>query len=317
MDVALFKLSFPSGIHVSSGGFGHESSDMIIRSDTLMSAIASVAAKMYSPEIARKILDTVIISSAFPFCDEILFFPKPLNGVGRSETKNYKSYKKVKFIDKDILEQFPEKDLLKGECIFDMFCSEKLRATKNYKKFIEQREIPRVTIDRHTQQSMIFNFSEVHFAENAGLFFMAQFADKQIEQQFRSAVRLLGDEGIGADRTIGKGWFTVQETTITLNDKESNNVLLLSLYSPTKDELNDIDLESETTGYELIQSGGWSSIGDSRYLRRKSVRMFTEGSVLRFKTNKPKGNNPIVLDKNEHSLPYDIIRFGKVFTIPI
>jgi CRISPR-associated protein Csm4 len=79
---------------------------------------------------------------------------------------------------------------------------------------------------------------------NAGLFFIADVKDELI-QKFEAILNFLGDEGLGADKTIGKGLFEAEEIpdfNLNFNETEnkSNFYYSLSLYSPTKEEFEKI-----------------------------------------------------------------------------
>lgn len=277
-----YTLGFSSPLHVSSGGFGLEQTDVFIASDTLFSAVCATANLLYGDETVNHFLKDgeVILSSAFPYQADTYLLPKPLNlrlkeGLAYEEEK---VFKKIKFIAENALQNL---DIAFGvdKNWFDM------QGTLG--KLFEIREVPRVTLDRVTQESTLFYFAEVHFQENTGLYFIAQFKTEQIAKQFEASLRLLGDEGIGGDRSVGKGQFRVSKVEdYTLNQKSSERYLCLSLFNPTKSDLASIDLQK--SAYDLTQRNGWVSLSAAASLRRKTVRAFTEGSVFRA-TQVPKG----------------------------
>lgn len=322
-----YKLKFYSSFHIDSGTAVDGSSETFIRSDTLFSALVSAARKFYGDEFAQKLLEpkVLILSSAFPFYNDELFLPKPLHFFPKDlkEYEMIKIFKKAKFISKDFLLK-----ILKNEKINEEYFNKDYildgcwRMNKNKKnndeedKIYEDREIPHVVMDRITNQTQIFYKTEVYFNKNAGLYFIAEIKDELL-QKFETVLRFLGDEGIGADRTTGKGLFEVEEIknlSLDLNIG-SDYYYSLSLYSPTKEEFAQI--EPKKSFYDFTIRGGWIS---NNTLNRKSLRMFVEGSVLKFSNKqKPYGCLHKVLEQKnyENDLQYDIYRSGQALFLPI
>ncbi|MGB9665689.1 MAG: type III-A CRISPR-associated RAMP protein Csm4, partial [Ignavibacteria bacterium] len=296
-------------------------------SDTLFSAIVSASKKFYGNEIAEKFLQpgAVILSSAFPFYKNELFFPKPLHFFPENlkEYEMIKTFKKAKFVSKDLLVK-----ILNGETIEEEYYSKDYildscwRINKNVKnedeedKIFKVQEVPHIVMDRITNQTQIYYKSEVYFNKNAGLYFLAEIKDELLKT-FETVLRFLGDEGIGADRTIGKGFFDVEEIknfSIT-NSGVSDYYFLLSLYSPTKEEFDKID--SRKSFYDFIIRGGWIS---NNTLNRKNLRMFIEGSVLKLSDKqKPTGCIHKVLEVKDYpdDLKNDVFRSGQALFLPI
>jgi CRISPR/Cas system CSM-associated protein Csm4 (group 5 of RAMP superfamily) len=89
----------------------------------------------------------------------------------------------------------------------------------------------------------------------------------------------------------------------------------LSLYSPSLEEFEQIN--PRESFYDFLIRGGWIS---NNTLNRKSLRMFTEGSVIKIKNKqKPFGTMHIVLQKSEYSkdILYDVYRSGQALFLPI
>ena len=322
-----YKLKFHSSFHIDSGSAVDGSSETFIRSDTLFSALVSAARKFYGDEVALKLLEpkAVILSSAFPFYKNELFLPKPLHFFPKDlkEYEMIKVFKKVKFISMDLLlkilknekinEEYFNRDYIIDGC-WRMIKNEKDKDQED--KIYKEREIPHIVMDRVTNQTQIFYKTEVYFHKNAGLYFIAEVKDELIKK-FETVLRFLGDEGIGADRTIGKGLFEVEEVqnfNIDLN-QQTDYYYSLSLYSPTKEEFDQID--PKKSFYDFIIRGGWVF---NNTLNRKSLRMFVEGSVLKI-TNKQKPVGclyKVLEQKNyENDLMYDIYRSGQALFLPI
>lgn len=72
------------------------------------------------------------------------------------------------------------------------------------------REVPRVVVDRKTNASKIYHFGETVYSKDSGLYFLIDFKTNDFKKEIKSALYLLGDEGIGGDRTYGKGLFKIK-----------------------------------------------------------------------------------------------------------
>lgn len=322
-----YKLNFHSSFHIDMGTVVDGPSESFIHSDTLHSAIVSAARKFYDDKVASYFIKdgSIILSSAFPYYKKEYFLPKPLNFYPYiTQYELLKEFKKIRFISLEHVNY-----ILSG---FNYSNSEFLSDKRTAKKFILNNcwrtiknsddevifltnEVPHIVMDRITNQTQIFYKSEVYFGKDAGLFFLAEIKE-ELQSKFETVLRFLGDEGIGADRTTGKGLFEVE----IINDfplptiNESNYYYLLSLYSPTKSEFENIN--PKQSFYDFTIRGGWIS---NKTLNRKSLRMFVEGSVLFFKNKqKPLGRIHKTLDSKDYpnELKYDVFRSGQAVFLP-
>lgn len=330
-EFLLYRLRFPYGLHVAAPGFGEESVRTTVASDTLFGAVCSAARLLHGVTGAEVLLapDMVRLSSAFPFYGETLFFPRPLSFAPEfTEAATQKAFKRVRFIAQPIFEA-----LLRGEApAFDggdvrqgCWATAPLPAD-----LWRETERPRVAVDRVTQASNLYHFAEVHFGAEVGLFFLARFGSDAAEHRFSAALRLLGDEGLGADRTLGKGAFhLIGDDLLPLKDRPLPRLsvdvpeapesagLLLGLLSPTDAEVASLD--PHRSFYGLATRRGWVTAPGGMDLRRRSARMFAEGSVLAFAPPLlPRGQTPEVLGREEFpSLPHPIYRYGQGLALPI
>ncbi len=330
-----YHLRFLSPLHVSSGGFGYESTETFIRSDTLYSAICTIAAQIYPNEVLNKVFlntpkSAIVVSSVFPRHKDTLFYPKPVSyfpaNFDELEYTQQKNFKKVQFVDTALLEQllnddqktFPDKKVDK-EVDIKSGCW-KTDAFDDNNGLYKKLEMPRIVTDRLSTATQIFHYAELHFSEDAGLFFVAQFDNKEAQEYFDTALRVLADTGIGGDRSVGKGRFEIVKTSKVADLPKSQNpnaALLLSLYVPTETELAAIDLQKSY--YNLVTRQGWVS---NHTHRRQTIRAFAEGSVLYFKDEHPipvlQGEQLCVLKQEQHStLTHNIYRNFSVISLPI
>jgi len=279
----------------------------------------------YDDDVAEMCEDPPFaISSAFPFKSEIYFFPKPMVRIGKEgedHPKRGKKLKKVKYVSKNILQK-----LLLGENLeFDE--SNTLQSGKFWVAkgelpqdgtVFKEGEVPRVVIDRASNSSDIFYFSEIVFEKDSGLFFLAKFLKENIQRKFEAVLRLLGDEGFGGDKRLGKGLFTVGKKNgfQILAPEYANGILNLSLYHPTEEEIKAGLLNN--ADYALITRKGWIHSLGAMSLRRQSIRMFQEGSVFSCLSKQTYGDCPIVLKSDTaDELSHNIYRYGIGFCLPI
>ncbi|MEM6337824.1 MAG: type III-A CRISPR-associated RAMP protein Csm4 [Bacteroidota bacterium] len=301
-----FRLSFTSPFHVSSGGYGLESANVAVDSDTLFSAVCHTARMLYGDAGVEQLLrpGAVRLSSTFPYMRRRVkspdgtptvtyFLPRPLAyqpPLPDADSSLRKSIKKVQFIDEklfgrlDTLDPLDDADQQKSnghkKRVGGLWASHGLPDGG----LLNERELPRVTLDRVTHASTLFYFSEVEFRKGCGLYVLAEFSDQDVRRMFVAALRLLGDEGLGADGTVGKGQFQVYQDAadqdVQFPDANNPNArLLLSLYNPTRAEQATLKLDE--SAYGLTTRRGWTSFPGAASMRRLSVRAFTAGSVLR------------------------------------
>ncbi|MCU7517953.1 MAG: type III-A CRISPR-associated RAMP protein Csm4 [Ignavibacteria bacterium] len=312
-------MKFKGGIHTSGEGLYDATETPLIHSDTLFSAICCTAAMLYGNEFTTELLKegNFILSSAFPFFRESLLLPRPLNFLPEISQERYslrKAFKKTRFIPLRMVEDILNGNLeitginendLTNQCLLP--CSPGTCS----RKFYVRSEIPRVTIDRIDNSPSIYHFTELRFDSEAGLYFFAE-VKKALQEKFLASLRLLGDEGIGGDRTAGKGLFSIETETILLNlPQKPEAFLLISTYLPASEELK--DFLPERSFYEIKARGGW--ISNSSY-KRRTFRMFTEGSVLSFRNkNYPKGQVLNAYCNLEEA--YQVFRNAQAFVLPI
>ena len=326
-DLVVYKLRFSTPVHISTqSGVGYEETEEVIHSDTLFSALMTVWNSIYDDNVAN-ICETppFHISSAFPFKEEIYFFPRPMIRIGKEGEEDLntgKKLKKVKFISKDLFESVLQgivPEFEEGATIQEgKFWLKKNIGRQQTCRIFEERESPRVVIDRLTNASEIFYFSKIIFEKDAGLFFLVRFIDKTMKRKFETVLRYLGDEGLGSDKRSGKGLYSLDiDDDFKLSVPQyADSFLTLSLYCPKEREFN--GGIRENASYNLISRKGWIHSTDAMALRRKEVRMFVEGSVFNAIGGEVYGHNRCVLKKDEAlGLKHNVYRYGIAFDLPL
>lgn len=327
----IFKLHFHSPLHLSKGkedDYGE--SEQVLHSDTLKSALYVCARKLFGGEVVGDndvFFRRFRISSAFPFYRDELFFPKPMlrlqpfDGKEISEEKQGKSHKKIGFLGKTYFEDLiganqltiKQAHLVSG----GKFVSDHPEVLKLGKEPILKSDVQqRVTIPTdYSEDPTPYYVDRIFFNEGAGLWFAFEGDDKAFDV-VEKALKLLGEEGIGTDRAVGNGHFEAKPDTLKLKLSENaTHQLLLSLYCPQQAELSKSLLLSSS--YGLLKRGGYLANPDKAEhltLRKKSVYMFTEGSV--FETTIPLTGKIENLRPTYSGLSQNVWRDGQAFSIP-
>jgi len=311
-----YKLKFTSGIHIGIGRQGYDRGEEFIRSDTLAGAMASAWLKLYGENPSFIFEEPpFLVSSAFPYYRSMLFFPAPPNKARffSLADEDRKKVKKIRWIEHELLKFVQEgksltEDIVHIEGKFAILAENKSK----FKNPISSFKVERVAIDRRGKENELFTFQELRFLQGGGLFFLVDFLKPGFEEKFRTVLSFLADEGIGADRTVGKGFFRVEdEFDLDLGWGSGEAWYLLSLFIPSRDELQKIDLDKSS--FSITKRGGWLTCGNLN-LRKRSVWALEEGSII-FSEEKPVGKNPIVLKKGEQ-IDFNVYRWGKAFALP-
>ena len=317
----LYKLKFYTPLHLFSGGYLLEDTSLVLHSDTLYSAIFSKWGFLFPKDDIEQIISeqSFVISSGFPFCNKTLFFTKPFWEIKTlQENHNVpKQLKKLKFVSANVLLRIlgdQKIDLSSESVINECFLIDIDKESVDMNNdILKIREVPRIMVPRDGSPTSIFYFGELLFNRKSGLFFLID-GKQEILRKIESIISMLADEGIGADRTTGRGLFRYQVEDFDLFDNlNGDKHLILSLYLPSKNEIIDKKLLT-CSSYDFLLRGGFVTQPGASTLRRKETRFFVEGSVF---GKKPEGSSPLVLEKGLLGrLPNNIYRVGKPLSIP-
>ncbi|MEZ4826334.1 MAG: type III-A CRISPR-associated RAMP protein Csm4 [Bacteroidia bacterium] len=287
------KLHFEGPLHLARGRSDYETAQDMLHSDTLMAAIMACGIQLLGEDVVNEgFMQSFRLSSAYPFCGEEYFFPKPQSPFpfafeAMPEAKVPKARKKISFIGKSYFEQLlvggQQENTVPPAHIHSSGKFLSARVPANESIMVRETQ-QRVTVPHWGTEAepTPFYLDRLYFGENAGLFFLTD-ASGQTLKQLRSILRLLGDNGLGTDRHVGNGHFDcefVEGFSISL-PKDAKSQLCLSLYCPLKEELSPEMLKD--SAFQLIKRGGYmASPADPshRTYRKRSVYMFTEGSVF-------------------------------------
>ena len=316
-----YYLNFRSPIHLGRRGIGLEETEISIPADTLFSAICQTWRTFYGEESLTDFLtqyetgEPLLLTSAFPFAGDVRFFPKPLIDLKINADDDLKKLKRVRYLSEKRFRQ-----IVNGEPIAfdldDLINDEQLWIhddDKNPSAVWKTHTTPRVTLDRQSSASEIWHLKNVKFREGCGLWFTAQFEAEETQTRIETSLRVLGDTGIGGERSAGYGLFDFHSKPAEPeSEQETDRFVTLSSICPR--DANELDtLIQGDVGYTLEECSGWISSSEASHMRRQQVWMFAAGSVLR-------GNNSRVgrlVDLKPDSCPHPVWRYGYAWPVKI
>lgn len=318
MEYKLYKLTFNTPVHFGSDivGSSLEETDLICHSDTFFSALCLEYIKLNGDKNIDNFIEffndeSLIISSLLPYKNDDLYIPKPSIVIGkriiRNDNKNRnslmdkKKMKKLNYIklsDIDIYLNY-----LKGESDFNFDVEYNNFAKYNLNQKVGLRE----------EENRLYSVGTYSFYNNNGLYFILSFKDNEKLLEFEKILKSLSYSGIGGKRTSGMGLFEYNYSELTFANRlfeDSKYKMLLSLYSPIENEIDNIDFNNSF--YSLIKRNGfiYSNSYSNNLFKRKSVSMFKEGSCF---SGNIKGDIKNVSQNGNHN----VYRYGKAFYIGI
>jgi CRISPR-associated protein Csm4 len=345
MNSYIVPLYFKNAMHIGSANaaMGIEETQDYIHSDTLWAAICNHWAII--GEVGGISFQTFIdsfkngmplfrISSAFPLTKDgkEFWLPKPLsvpysfsqiNSDRNDELEKYnKTVKRTRFIKLESFKRWIE------------FRENNVSEFDEQRKGISSNSIcQHNTLDRLTMVSKLFHSGITYFdtysKDKAGLYFILT-ADETAKNALEKIFEVICDvSAIGGQRNIGLGALAEkpvciqalelgQEWSILNSVSNANAYCLLSLYYPNENEAY-----KSSVAYNCVLRKGWTgSLSVGTQVKRKTVSMFTEGSVFKNEHNE---NNKIIgqlVDITAESTKqwdglHNIYRYGYAFFVPL
>ena len=288
LNYKIIKMTNMSPMHIGLGRDSYDVSAGALHSDTLTAALASVRALSGKDGDLKQFLESFALSSAFPYCGNTLFLPKPSGKInveveGMEEKDYRKLLKKVAYVASTLWQKLinGEKLLIARNQLQGQYLLEK--PEDNFLSPMVSMINQRVSVPRKDNEDATpFAFEWTYFREGCGLYCLLD-AESDVASEVEDLFNELGEQGIGSDRNVGGGHFGI-DTTKTIEMPEvldSDGTMLLSMYIPTGQELTKLNVE--TSRYQLLKRGGYiagSSSDNLRHLRKNTVYMFTAGSVF-------------------------------------
>lgn len=271
----LVRLKFKSALRIG-GGETTQDDDFqgILHSDTIFSALMNEWVRLFPDDKVDQLVADIPfqLSSAFPYYMNEYYLPT-LIGTGKFYMEKLK--------DVPFLELYDFLDLAEGN--YKGLLKKELKNPADEIMF--SLRVPRVTIDRMSASTNIFESSGWLFKDGGGLYFLVELKDETFRDKFELCIRLLGHSGLGADRSIGYGLF---ESEIEEVDKDGSWSELfrtraedktaycsLSLVCPSKED------EKAALSYRLLTRRGWIfSRSSTVQMKRRACKMLAEGSLF-------------------------------------
>jgi CRISPR-associated protein Csm4 len=342
----LIKLDFKDNpVHFGEVGIGLEVTSEYLHSDTFFSAWVSAYAQLYSDQQINHLFDQFLtssppfqISSTFVYGQDqnnecIYYLPSLLQhprNYPADDLKFAKDFRKLKFLPLTVWRRwyqgsgFDLTDAQELETKPEQRAGQLTTAgTFNYSQNFKKQVLPKVAVDRIHQGTNFYHTGFTYFQPDSGLYFLFHMptADQELLEQLQASLSLLADDGIGGERSSGAGrfeatWHDLPPEWDTLVHQliEQPSYALISLFWDQPETCMELVTDQDAR-YQLKERGGWISARSGRQLRRKSVRMFTEGSVF---TQQPQGQLAIVTPHKLQDIKHHpIYRSGISLSLPV
>lgn len=220
--------------------------------------------------------------------------PLPVRRPGRIELSDRKFLKRVRYIDREVL-----KSLFWGGAASPVIHGEVALAAapvrggrgepgEDRPGFWSVQSRPRVTVDRVSGASALFESSATFWAPAAGTervvpgLIVAAGEEDELRRVV-ACLDVLGEAGIGGERSAGLGRFTVLEpvpSPLPVSRSPAAG-MTLALVWPTGRDLDAGALELPADrGYRIVERSGWVSSPDWHGWRSRGVAMLAEGSYV-------------------------------------
>ncbi len=271
----LVKLRLRAPLHIGSSVIGEEDTYDYAPSDTLFSAMCHAYLAAFGTEELEALLSRFddeppfLISSAFPYHGDRLFLPFPRVELPRRAEDRERGAKK----------QLKESPWIPLEAFLRVMDGETIEAPEGVREDLPRKELlPRVALDRTSSNSSIYYVRRAVFPKDGGLWALLDVRDEEIEPRLRRAFYLLGDMGLGGERTMGCGFFEpeFEDVPEALAERLDGGTpyVGLSRMSPAHPE----EASGKASRYALVESRGWMMSPTGIQRKRKGAWFFAEGS---------------------------------------
>ncbi|MEW6665748.1 MAG: type III-A CRISPR-associated RAMP protein Csm4 [Thermodesulfobacteriota bacterium] len=304
MKTYIYRLHFDGPVHFGDTGIGMESSRLTLGSDSLTSAVINAFAVMNEADDAIEALLSkrpgFLLSNLFPFapsrqsggityCLPRPLIPPPLDSPHLARDFG-KDIKRITYLNPQGFHDWVGDVPLSGARLIEILeeGKELFPIWDSFKKsgWYAEELRPRVALDRSSGGSALWHCGAVRFRNGAGLYGVARVTDDRWSGRLEAAFRMLGEMGLGGDRTYGMGGFrfsgfeAFEAAMPKLAGIHSTKLTLLSNYFPSTDELE--KLRDLLDAWDFCESRGYVVSGrTATKIKRKRVRMVVCGSVAK------------------------------------
>jgi len=313
MQAMAYPLQPRASFHFGVRGVGVEATALTARSDTLFSALCITLRELYGrAEVERFVSQfptaqdpqrdpPLLLSAGLPYAGSVRFYPRPLLPVPglESDPAEQKHQKKIAFVSEAIFQAWSSgsdvllhydrpgrHNLLHGKRVW-VTADERAALAPDFLdedtgqiRLWTVGDVSRVTVDRASNASSVYQAGQVRFAPGAGLYLLVVWRDDGWRDRFWEALQVLGDAGLGGERSSGYGLFTpLKPQPVDLPGfVEAERWMTLSSCWPLPGQEG---ILGSGAAYRLGNWRGWMNSPDGRNLRCRSVHMLEPGSVLR------------------------------------
>ena len=298
-----------AGFHFGLRGLEQESSAERCPSDTLFAALVATLADLGGEGAVEAFTapfergePPFLLTSVFPLAGNLPLLPLPdVRLVLTAQPGSRKLLKRLRYVSpvifRRITDRQPMDAHLDGMGAFlqngkawiaaeeiDALPKEWDRGRLGERKVWQSAAVDRVTVDRVTSASAVYRIGRTAYAPGCGLWLGVQWPgapDLAQEAQLETLLTHLGDRGLGGERSVGYGQFTVRRQSLALDLPEAElgrPALTLSRYLPRADELP--RALQGAASYHLVPVPGWLRSPGQKAQRRKQVRLLAEGSLF-------------------------------------
>jgi len=268
--------------------------------------------------------------------DFVFFLPKPIC-YHRSDGRevDVKLLKSIRFLSMEVWKEAPstlelsQKPLLGGSFAIntaeiDHLGLEHNRANLNAIRPLSEGLHPKVRVHATDQANVFYHQAVVqlnHFRTKSSevfthyYFLLDEDLEGEIKTQWYTALHLLEDEGIGGERSSGKGQIASISMIEDIDQKvglprEASYYANLSLLIPGKEEFSDIHQ------YEITLRGG-GSLGKFQQAERhrRQIRMIKEGALMSERLLGRQVDLRPESSREDDKYPHPILRNGRCYPL--
>lgn len=312
MPVVSYLLQPRAPFHFGVRGVGIEATALTARSDTLFSALCLTLRELYGQAELESFLSQfptakeperdppLLLAAGLPYAGNVRFYPRPLLPVPglKGDRAKQKDQKKITLVSETIFQAWISGGDVQQHYTRDNLLHDGLRGrvwvTADERVALANRfldedtgqvrlwtvgDVSRVTVDRISSASSVYQAGQVRFNPGAGLHLLVAWRDEGWRDRFWNALLVLGDAGLGGERSSGYGLFTpLEPQPVSLpNLAEAKLWVTLASCWPLPGQEGVL---GPGAAYRLENRRGWMDSPEGRNLRRKSVHLLEPGSVL-------------------------------------
>ena len=212
MEFAIYRFRFPVGVHFGAGALWDGMNTL--PADAFFSALCQEALALEGAAGIGALVSAVRegafrLSDLFPFVGDELSLPKPLYPVSSEQEGDSivkKSFKKLKYIPVSQWEAY-----LRGE-LDPVAEAEKFQRLGTYT--LRSMAASRAPEKLESGDMLPYSVGVYQFLTGNGLYLIAGFGERGIQERFETLLRSLSYSGIGGKRSAGLGRFTAERTAL-------------------------------------------------------------------------------------------------------